>query len=173
MILDRFHGRKSVLWKLKKFIQKHKIPKNLYFPSHLVKSIWLWECFPSVLDVLWDQLIYLKVSTESREHVRNNFGKIKNDLAPIIIGWRIEFFDVRVGILKYHTWGRRYINFWDLVILDNFFWTSKVPFSCNKIGSRSYFILPKLFLKCSRDCVDSLRHIHWHHRTSRNLVMAS
>ena len=138
MISNQFHCRKRALWKFKKKLSKiTRSPKILYFPSHLDASLnFVCECFPSVLDVLWGQWIYLKLSTESREHVRNNFGKIKNDLAPIIIGWRIEFFNVRVrvGILKYHTWGRRYVYIlWILWCWIIFFELPKCPFPAMKL----------------------------------------
>ena len=59
----------------------------------------------------------------------------------------------------------RFLWFWIIIFL----WTSKVPLSCNKIGSRSHFILPKLFPTCSRDCVDTFKYIYWLHRTFKML----
>ena len=83
MILNQFHCRKRGLWKFKKY-PKSQDPQKFIFPLPLGREFQfcLWV-FSSVLDVLWGQWIYLKISTESREHIWNTFGKIKYDFGSI------------------------------------------------------------------------------------------
>ena len=70
--------------------QTHRSFKNTILTLFLPLGRWGFQDFQNIkyvitklLDVLWGQWIYLKLSTQSREYVRNNFGKIGDDLGPI------------------------------------------------------------------------------------------
>ena len=63
---------------------KSQDPQKVRSPLPLGRSLdFACECFPALLDVLWSQWMHPKLSTHFREHVRNNFGRIKHDLEPI------------------------------------------------------------------------------------------